>query len=189
MLSTANSTTFLETKRLMLKIPKLSNMDNLVPLRADIEVMQYTGEGTVQTKKQVEEYLNFVISYFEKHGMGFFLVFEKESGSFVGEAGLFHLLFDDTQSEIEINYHLHKNFGGKGYATELARTLVYWGFQHLTIDKLISATYPDNIASQKVLKKVGFDCKSKKPLPSGEEILWYEIYKTDWLINLKGEKR
>ena len=37
--------------------------------------------------------------------MGFFLVFEEDSRSFIGEAGLFHLLFDDTQTEIEINYH------------------------------------------------------------------------------------
>jgi RimJ/RimL family protein N-acetyltransferase len=105
--SKTNSTTIsLETERLILKKLELSDISNLVPLRADIEVMHYTGEGAVQTRKQVEEYLNFIISYFEKYGLGFYLVFEKESGSFIGEAGLFHLLFDDTQSEIEINYHL-----------------------------------------------------------------------------------
>ncbi len=45
-----------------------------------------------------------------KRLLGFCLVFEKESGSFVGEAGLFHLLFDDAQPEIELGYHLHKKF-------------------------------------------------------------------------------
>ena len=81
-------TLFLETDRLILKTPQLSDIDNLVALRSDVEVMQYTGEGAAQTKEQIEEYLNFAVSYFHKHGMGFCLVFEKNSGSFVGEAGV-----------------------------------------------------------------------------------------------------
>lgn len=170
---------FLETKRLLLKTAELSNLDMLVALRADFEVMENTGYGGAQTKEEVRKYLDFAISYQEKHGMGFCLVFEKESGSFIGEAGLFHLLFDDTQPEIELGYHLHKKFWGKGYGTELARALIQWGFQNLSINKLVSTTYPNNIASQKVLNKAGFDCRSKKQLPNGEELFWYEIYKND----------
>jgi RimJ/RimL family protein N-acetyltransferase len=174
-----NMSVFLETERLILKKPELSDIAYLVALRSDFEVMQYTGEGEAQTEEQVKEYLNFAIAYKKKHGMGFCLVFEKETGKFVGEAGLFHLLFDDTQPEIEVDYHLHKKFWGKGYATELAKALVRWGFQHVATNKLVSATYPDNIASQKVLKKAGFDFKGKKQLSDGTELFWYEIYKND----------
>ncbi|HCJ1159129.1 TPA: GNAT family N-acetyltransferase [Legionella pneumophila] len=170
---------FLETKRLILKRVELSDLDLLVALRSDLEVMENTGYGGTQTIEEVREYLDFAIPYQEKHGMGFCLVFEKESGNFVGEAGLFHLLFDDKQSEIELGYHLHKKFWGKGYGTELAKALIQWGFQHLSVNKLISTAYPDNIASQKVLNKAGFDCMSKKQLPDGEELFWYEIYKND----------
>ena len=170
---------FLETKRLILKTAELSDLDMLVALRSDFEVMENTGYSVTQTKEEVREYLNFAISYQEMHGMGFCLVFEKESGNFIGEAGLFHLLFDDAQPEIELSYHLHKKFWGKGYGTELAKALIQWGFQRLSINKLVSTTYPDNIASQKVLKKAGFDCMSKKQLPDGEELFWYEIYKND----------
>ena len=69
------------------------------------------GYGVTQTKEEVREYLDFAIPCQEKHGMGFCQVLEKESGSFVGETGLFHLLFNDTQPEIEVGYHLHKSFG------------------------------------------------------------------------------
>ncbi len=170
---------FLETKRLILKTAELSDLDLLVALRSDLEVMENTGYGGTQTKDEVKECLDFAIPYQKKHGMGFCLVFEKESGNFVGEAGLFHLLFDDTQPEIELGYHLHKKFRGKGYGTELVKALIRWGFQHLSVNKLISATYPDNTASQKVLQKAGFDCISKKQLPDGKELFWYEIYKND----------
>ncbi|HRD69010.1 MAG TPA: GNAT family N-acetyltransferase [Legionella sp.] len=109
--------------------------------------------------------------------MGFCLVFEKESGNFVGEAGIFHLLFDDTQPEIEINYHLHKKFWGKGYATELAKALIDWGFQHLLINKIVAASYPKQTASQRVLQKSGFNFKGKKLTSDGLELYWYEIQK------------
>ncbi len=122
---------FLETKRLIVKTPELSDLDNLITLRSDPDVMKYTGDD-VQDKEEVKEALVFFISYYNKHGMGFFSVFEKETNSFVGQAGLFHLLFDDTQSEIEIAYRLHKKFWGKGYATELAKAIIQWGFQHLS---------------------------------------------------------
>ncbi|MBA3537650.1 MAG: GNAT family N-acetyltransferase [Tatlockia sp.] len=172
---------FLETKRLILKTAEISDLEMLVALRSDFEVMENTGYGGTQTKEEVREYLDFAISYQKKQGMGFCLVFERESTHFIGEAGLFHLLFDDAQPEIELGYHLHKKFWGKGYGTELVKALIHWGFQHLSINRLVSTTYPDNVASQKVLKKAGFDYSSKKQLANGQELLWYEIYKKDYI--------
>jgi GrpB-like predicted nucleotidyltransferase (UPF0157 family)/GNAT superfamily N-acetyltransferase len=169
---------FLETERLILKTPELSDLDNLVVLRSDPDVMKYTGDD-VQEKEEVKEALDFFISYYDKHGMGFFSVFEKETGSFIGQAGLFHLLFDDTQPEIEIAYRLHKKFWGKGYATELAKAIIQWGFQHLSKDKLIASSYPENVFSQKVLTKAGLDFRGKIKLDDGTELFRYEIYKND----------
>ena len=40
---------FLETKRLLLKTPELTDLDKLVALRSNFEVMKYTGEGGPQT--------------------------------------------------------------------------------------------------------------------------------------------
>lgn len=160
---------FLETERLVLKTPELSDLDNLVVLRSDPDVMKYTGDD-IQDKEEVKEVLDFFISYYNAHGMGFFSVFEKETGNFVGQAGLFHLLFDETQPEIEIAYRLHKRFWGKGYATELAKAIIRWGFQHLSKDKLIASSYPENISSQNVLKKAGLDFRGKVKLDDGTEL-------------------
>ena len=170
---------FLETKRLILKTLELSDFDRLLALQSDSDVMQHTGAGCAQTAEQVKEYLSFSISYQKKHRIGFCTVFEKETGELVGEAGVFHLLFDDTQPQIEVGYHLHKKFWGKGYATELVKALVQWGLEHLPNSKLVATAYPENSASQKVLKKAGFDFRFKMLLPNGKEIFWYEIYKND----------
>jgi RimJ/RimL family protein N-acetyltransferase len=170
---------FLETKRLILKTTELSDFDNLLVLRSDPDVMKYIGDGTTHTEEQVKRFLSLAIPYQEKHGIGFCMVFEKESGNFIGQAGLFHIGYDDTQPEIEIAYRLHKKFWGKGYATELAKALIHWGFQHLPVNKLIAAVDPDNTASQKVLKKAGLDYTGKIKWYDGRELFGYAIYKAD----------
>ena len=54
---------FLETKKLILKIAELSDLDMLVALRSDFELMENTGYGGTQTKEEVSEYLDFPIPH------------------------------------------------------------------------------------------------------------------------------
>lgn len=170
---------FLETKRLLLKFPTPDDLTSLLQLRADPEVMRYIGNGSTHQTEQVERFLTHAIPYQERHGIGFCSIFEKNSGEFVGQAGLFHLGFDDTQPDIEVAYRLLPKFWGKGYATELAKALVHWGFTHLPVKKLVSAAHPDNLASQNVLKKAGFIPIGTVHWYSGQDVIGFEIYKDD----------
>jgi GrpB-like predicted nucleotidyltransferase (UPF0157 family) len=171
--------TFLETKRLILKTTELSDLDNLIALRSDPDVMKYIGKnGAVQTKEEVEKFLTTAIEYQKKHGFGFCSVFGKATGAFIGQAGVFHLSFYDEQPEIEIAYRLHKKFWGKGYATELARALIRWGFQHLPNKRLVALIDPENARSRRVLEKAGM-YYTGKVIHYNEEVPCYEIYKND----------
>ncbi len=180
---------FLETTRLILKTTELTDFDNVFALRSDPEVMKYIGDGTTHTEVQVRKFLQEAMQYQEKHGIGFCSVFEKTSGDFIGQAGLFHMGYYDEQPDIEVGYRLHKQFWGKGYATELTKALIRWGFEHLPINKLIAASHPKNIASQIVLKKSGFDFREKRLWYNGSEVFWYEIYKNDGVELLPYETR
>lgn len=44
---------------------------------------------------------------------------------------------------------------GKGYATELAKKSIEWGFRNLSVTKLIAVVDPRNLKSQEVVKKAG----------------------------------
>lgn len=170
----------LETKRLVLKFLGTSDLENLIALRSDPDVMKYISDGSVHTAEQVKDFLfNLAIPYQEKHCIGFFAVFEKESGHFIGQAGLFHMGFYDKQPDIELAYRLHKQYWGRGYATELAKALIRWGFEHLNLNKIVSGAEPENIASQKVLIKAGFNCKGLQKWWNDREIFYYEIYNND----------
>ncbi len=169
---------FLETDRLILKAPQESDFEDLLRLRSDPNVMRYVGNGKIQTKEEVQRFLYIAMDYQQKHGFGFCSVFEKKSGKFIGQAGLFHLGFDDSEDEIEVAYRLAVQYWGQGYATELAGALIAWGFQHLPVEKLVALAWLDNIASQRVLEKVGMSHKKIIQFRS-REIFHYEIYKND----------
>lgn len=145
---------FLETSRLILCAPTLSDLEDLLQLQSNPHVMKYIDKG-VRDREQVLLRLNKAIEHYEKHGFSLGSVYGKNDRKFVGRAGLIHLAYDDTQPEVEIGYALLPETWGKGYATELAQSLIHWGFKHLTVNQLVGITHPENIASQRVLQKCG----------------------------------
>jgi ribosomal-protein-alanine N-acetyltransferase len=147
----------LETKRLILKRIALSHLEDLFALRSDPEVMKYIGNGSIHTKEEVENFIKCSLTsgYYEKYGLDFFSVYEKETEEFVGQAGLFHVGFDTKQSDIELAYRLHTKYWNRGYATELAKALIDYGFNKLSLPKIIAAVRPENERSRRVMEKAG----------------------------------
>jgi RimJ/RimL family protein N-acetyltransferase len=139
----------------------------------DPEVMKYAGNGKLRTKEEVQRVLNEILSYQEKHEYSMCAVFEKESGMFIGQAGLFHIGFYEEQPEIELVYRLHKKFWGKGYGA-----LIQWGFDHLSVTKLVAFVDSDNIASHRILQRCRMINMGIVNCYYGE-LVKYEIYKND----------
>lgn len=55
----------------------------------------------------------------------------------------------------EIAYLLSPDYGGKGYMTEANAAVVKYGFEHMGLMRIQAKAEVDNIASQKVLEKIG----------------------------------
>ncbi len=142
----------LETKRLILKQTAKSDFNELLLLRTDSQVMQYIGTGAVQTKEQVQEFIENAKPYSDEYGLGFYSVFEREKNNFVGQAGLFHLGFNVKQPDIELAYRLHPRYWSKGYATELAKALIEYGFNKLSLSKIVAIVHPENERSRRVME-------------------------------------
>lgn len=142
------------TDRLVIVNPKPSDLDALHKLMSDPDVMRYVGRGP-RDRDEVNEGLQRSVAHYQKYGYSMGLVYEKETGNWIGHAGLRHLGFDDTQPEIDVGYALFKEYWGWGYATELAQACIDWGFQQLPVDYLIAIVFPNNLASRRVLEKVG----------------------------------
>ncbi len=70
--------------------------------------------------------------------------------------GAVHLKFTDaSHRQGELGYVIAKNSWGLGYATEVARCLIAFGFDELDLDRITATCHPDNLASARVLEKAG----------------------------------
>ena len=78
---------------------------------------------------------------------------------------------------VEIGYSVMEAFQRKGYATEAARRLVAWAFEHPEVTRVIAETYPHIATSLRVLEKCGFDY-----IGGGSEMLTicYELKRTEY---------
>jgi len=87
-------------------------------------------------------------------GNNFWAVIRKADQKMVG-----HLYFSQIEPKEfqtwELGYIFNPAFHNKGYASESACGLVHFGFTHGGIHRVIAHCNPENIASWKVLEKIG----------------------------------
>lgn len=161
-------TLLLETKRLIIKAPILSDLNNWIAVHADADLKK-------QSDADIAQWLNYHILEFQQYGFSMCSVFLKENNVFIGRAGLFHYPSVDSKNpDIEMGYIIHKGHQGKGYATELANGLIKFAFDDLKVHKVVALTGVDNKISQRVLEKSGMKYLKKIQI-DGEDLLLYEV--------------
>lgn len=95
------------------------------------------------------------------HGVQYWLLFLKETGELVGAAGLRHREADTY----EMGYYILPPAWGCGYATEAGAAVVEYAFGKVGATGLFGGHHPDNEASGKVLRKLGFQFTHKELYP------------------------
>jgi RimJ/RimL family protein N-acetyltransferase len=70
----------------------------------------------------------------------------------VGHSGL----VVNEPPEVELIYAFARDAWGKGFATEASERLIAFAFEELIVDQLAALVFPENVASCRVLEKLGF---------------------------------
>ncbi|MAT63125.1 MAG: GNAT family N-acetyltransferase [Dehalococcoidia bacterium] len=103
------------------------------------------------------------LGQWELRGTGHWALEEKNSGRFVGRAGLHQPERHDWPG-VEVGWALHPDFWRHGYATEAGAAAVSYGFEQLGAGKLFSCILAENHRSQAVAKRLGFEFMEERIL-------------------------
>jgi [ribosomal protein S5]-alanine N-acetyltransferase len=76
-----------------------------------------------------------------------------QTGTVIGEGGL--NIHSQSFRSGEISYIIHPKHWGHGFATEVASTLLAFGFTTLHLHRIFATCDPRNVASEHVLQKLG----------------------------------
>jgi RimJ/RimL family protein N-acetyltransferase len=138
------------------------------------EVMHYIRPA--KSREASDQFLMDNIRMYQQGScIGRFAVFEKTSHNFIGTFSYLYLCGD---ADFHIGYALVKEVWGKGYATELVKAGIPFFFAHTQYPHLWAITDPENIPSQKVLQKNGFQAEEPR-LEDGKMVNVFRILKPD----------
>lgn len=143
--------TILKTKRLTLREFELSDAKSLYELNSDPEVIKYTGDPPF---KNIEEAKEFILNYnhYKKYGFGRWAVILNSTNEFIGWCGI---KYTKEKDEHDIGFRFFRKYWGHGYASESAAACVDYAYNTLNIKKLYGRAMKENIASIRVLEKIG----------------------------------
>lgn len=126
---------------------------------------------------------------FSRRGWGFWVLEHKESGDFMGTAGMHEPgpEFGVGRPCVEMGWRLAPAFWGKGYATEAAREVMRFAFTDLKLNELVSFTAVGNKRSFAIMERLGMKREKEFDLlviPSGDpnrRSYLYSLTRQEWL--------
>jgi RimJ/RimL family protein N-acetyltransferase len=141
-----------ETERLILR-PFAP--EDAVPLHRILnqeDVLKYfPGPGNPPLER-AERFVAHQIAQWSDVGYAWWAVDSKETGNLIGWNGLQWL--PETE-ETEIGFLIGRDHWGRGLTTEAGRVGVRFAFETVGLDELIALAHPENVASQRVIEKLG----------------------------------
>jgi len=180
-----------ETERLLLVPWSDDYFDEFAALCGDAEAMHFISRGRPLSRADVEEILRRTRSMWETYGFGPWAAVEKGSGRWVGRIGL-NLLGDwPGADKWEVGYELAPEFWGRGLATEGARRTIRFAWEQTVLNRLVSVTVPDHLASRRVMEKCGLTFQEEIDW-RGTTVVWYAVDRPNRpteITGLRGARR
>ncbi|MBI9044400.1 MAG: GNAT family N-acetyltransferase [Anaerolineaceae bacterium] len=171
----------IETKRLLLRGFQQADSEVLAGILAKENVVQYIGTGRSIPEEKIPLIIEKILEAWDKNGYGRWAVTLKSTGELIGWSGLEYL--PDT-GDTEILYLYDEPYWGKGYASEAAFASLRFWYEHTDLDVIIGLTYPENIPSQIILKKIGLKYVREAEY-FGLNLFLYNIKRDDYLMDEK----
>ncbi len=143
----------LETKRLNFKLYKLENKAKFIDLVTDESVMKFVDTGVFTNEKAENLWKKLIENLYPQGVDTIYAVFAKDDERYIGHAAIRPR--PTKKEDWEISYMLKTEEWGKGFATEIARGLIRFGFENLNLAEIYATVDNDNSPSIKVLEKAG----------------------------------
>lgn len=166
----------IETARLKMRPFAFDDLDDYYrQILSDPEVMKTLLAGRALSWEEAQARLTYFIKHWQLHHFGLWVIVDKQ-GDLLGQCGL---QFLDNTSEIELAYAIAKSHWNRGIATEAAKAVLTYGFATLKLSKIVAITAPTNLASQRVMTKVGLKYEKDAYLYQ-RHVVYYALLRKVW---------
>lgn len=157
--------TILETERCIVRELALSDLDALFSMYEEPGMTDYM-EPLYDYETERDYQKAYIENMYEFYGYGMWLVFEKETESLIGRAGIEQREeLDDGQ---ELGYAIRPAKQGCGYAYEVCQAILSYAEHELGITKLHCLIQKGNTRSVRLAEKLGFTYEKERIIEEKE---------------------
>ncbi len=142
------------TPRLILRPVAAGDLNALFSVNGDEEVVRYTPQSPWLTPADGEAWYSRVSANHESGAALQFVIVLRDGAGPIGTVVLFH--FNEPVGSGEVGYSLLREHWGKGLMTEALAAFVEFAFTTCGLRRLEAQLDPRNVASARVLEKIGF---------------------------------
>ena len=151
----------IKSRRLELKCLGLDDLEGVYAYAKDPELARNTSWYAHENSKETRQFIEHVLDRHQTEIGAVHIVWAIRLQGSLKTIGTLSLV-QDNDIEAHVDYALARKHWRRGYMTEALRAVIAWTFTQLPIlEKINSGCLSRNIASVKVLEKVGFQIKSQ----------------------------
>ena len=165
----------IRTERLLIKTPEIDDKFELTQLINDKDVIKWLSEIPFPyTLCHAEEFIERSRERVLKQESYNFMIFQDKK--MIGGIGLSEF----NNKSCQVGYWLGKKYWGNGFATEALKSILDFGFDQLSLEKIYAAYKIGNEGSIRVLNKSGFEYSRKKY--EYDSVLNEEVFLTEMIL-------
>ncbi|GIN60209.1 putative N-acetyltransferase YnaD [Robertmurraya siralis] len=169
---------YIKTNRLLIRNFENNDWQAVHEYTSDCRVMKYIPEG-VFTENDTKDFIKKNVGDSAEK----FAVVLRDENLVIGHI-VFHKYFGDHT--YEIGWVFNPKYYNHGYASEAAQGILKFGFEDMHLHRVIATCQPENIASSRVMEKIGMRKEGyfQKCIPAGNEWwdeYYYAILKEEWI--------
>jgi len=157
--------------RLRFRRPTDADLEPVLAHWNDPDVRRYLWDDAPVARETARAVLAASAADFARAGFGLWIV-EVPPATFGGVCGLRPV--GDT-ADLEVLYSLAPALWGRGLATEAARAVVAWAFAGLGLARVLGGVDAPNVASRRVLEKIGMTPLEDGPVGEGSPVSYFAV--------------
>jgi len=173
----------LETERLLLEPLSEERQEEFVSLTADPEAMRYWSPSGAFDRDEAEHRFSRALARTRERGFGRRWIVLKATGAGIGftETKVLGEGYDDVPpDDVELGWMLTRPEWGNGYATEAGCAARDEAFEHLGLGSVIALHHPDNLASARVMERLGMSFEREFVHTVGWPYRVYRLTRERW---------
>lgn len=155
----------IETARLQMREFCQEDLDAVFEFSINPEVCKYTGDqGKVKNKQDAEKIIQDIwLAEYKKYGYARYALIHKADNKVIGFCGVKYEpnLLGPGIGCPDIGYRMLPEYWGQGLATEAVKACLNYARRELGLTRIIGEVAEENIASNKLLLKLGFKITEK----------------------------